>query len=444
MTASTVRELVARCLSAAGVGRVFTSAAAAERLSGMTLEAVDSPALAMLLADADGRIGPGPGAALLDSGTLRLSSRPGGRAASRVVRSVEEIPAAVQAAAAVASAPLVGTATLELKPELDAPVPSGLAPLPRTRLAPTPAPEIPEAARTLVLAGPGVVRAGAVEGLRAFAAAGGFGVTNSWGAKGVFNWQSAHHMGTAGLQARDFELLGFRGADLVIATGLDPEETREEHWSLGADVVWVDPAQLAPLAASWSRPRAHIEPNDFMQQMSAVCMPLQTSEKFPLSPGRVIGDLRSVLAGDDLVIADPGPAGLWLARAFPTTALGSVVVPAQVAPGFAAAAALAAGLREPRRRALAVTTGPLDPTTEGLLETARRLRAALVLEVWTDAALPGAIAVTSVDEHAPLLRKALSEDGVRVICVPVDLGDTDQLVAVAGDVIAWPDLWPSI
>ena len=28
--------------------------------------------------------------------------------------------------------------------------------------------------------------------------------------------------------------------------------------------------------------------------------------------------------------------------------------------------------------------------------------------------------------------------------VPVDLGDTDQLVVVAGDVIAWPGLWPSI
>ncbi len=443
MTPASVRGLIARCLSAAGVQRVFSSAAVGESLPGITAVPVDSPALARLLADADGRIGPGPGAAWLDAGKLRLSSRPGGSAAPRVVRTLEQVPGAVHDAATIAAAPLVGTATLELELDLDAVAPAGLDPVSRSLPSPGVAPEIPEAERILVLAGPGVVRAGAVAGLRALAAAGGFGVANSWGAKGVFSWQSEHHMGTAGLQARDFELLGFGKAELVIATGLDPDETPDERWSLGANVVWVEPTQLAALAAAWSRPRARIEPNDFMQQMSAVCLPLQRAQKFPLSPGRVIGDLRSELEGDDLLIADPGPAGLWVARAFPTTVLSSVVVPAQVAPGFAAAGALVAGLREPRRRAIAVTTGPIDPTSELVLETARRMGVPLVLELWTDAALRGALDVTSADEHAPLLREALGEGGVRVLRVPVDLGDTDQLVAVAGDVIAWPDVWPS-
>ncbi len=440
----TVGELIGRCLGAAGVRRVFLGATDGASIPGVTAVAVDSPGLAILLADADGRIGPGPGAAWLDAGRLRLSSRPGGSATPRVVRTLEEVPGAVHEAARVAAAPRVRTATLKLELDLAAAAPSGLDPVSGSLPSPGVAPEIPEAERILVLAGPGVVRAGAVAGLRAFAAAGGFGVTNSWGAKGVFSWQSEYHMGTAGLQARDFELLGFGKAELVIATGLDPDEAREDHWSLGAKVVQVEPTQLAALAAAWSRPRARIEPNDFMQLMSAVCLPLQTAKKFPLSPGRVIGDLRSELAGDDLLIADPGPAGLWVARAFPTTVRGSVVVPAQVVPGFAVAGALVAGLREPRRRAIAVTTGPIDPTSELVLETARRMGVPLLLELWTDAALPGALDVTRADEHAPLLREALGEGGVRVLRVPVDLSDTDQLVAVAGDVIAWPDLWPSI
>ncbi len=66
-----------------------------------------------------------------------------------------------------------------------------------------------DAARSIaVLTGPGVVRAGAVPGLHAVAAAGSLGVLNTWGAKGVFDWRSRHHLATAGLQSRDFELAG--------------------------------------------------------------------------------------------------------------------------------------------------------------------------------------------------------------------------------------------
>ena len=80
------------------------------------------------------------------------------------------------------------------------------------------------AERPMVLAGPGVVLDRAVAGLHALAAAGSLGVLNTWGAKGVFDWRSRHHLATAGLQARDFELGGVADADLVIATGIDPAE----------------------------------------------------------------------------------------------------------------------------------------------------------------------------------------------------------------------------
>ena len=104
-------------------------------------------------------------------------------------------------------------------------------------------------ARRVVLAGPGVVaRDGAVEGLRAFAAAANVGVANTWGAKGVFNWDSPHHLGTVGLQARDFELLGFADHDLIIATGVDRLEVRG-GFAL-APVRHVAPGDLAALAST--------------------------------------------------------------------------------------------------------------------------------------------------------------------------------------------------
>ncbi|HJR26258.1 MAG TPA: hypothetical protein VJ804_12355, partial [Acidimicrobiales bacterium] len=72
-----------------------------------------------------------------------------------------------------------------------------------------------------ILVGPGVVAAGAVAGLHAFADAVGCGVVNTWGAKGVLAWDDPRHFGTAGLQARDFELAGLGDVDLLVTSGLD-------------------------------------------------------------------------------------------------------------------------------------------------------------------------------------------------------------------------------
>src|SRR6266480_4643659 len=158
--------------------------------------------------------------------------------------------------------------------------------------------------RIVVLAGPGVVGTRSIDGLRAFAAAANVPVANTWGAKGVLPWDSPFHMGTCGLQARDFELLDFASYDAIVATGTD----------------------LA------------------------------------------VADVRAASPTGGVVVADPGVAGLWVARTFPTTAPGSVVVPAIATPGIAAALGLVAALRG--IPAIAVTTEPLDPTTLGVLELA--------------------------------------------------------------------------
>jgi thiamine pyrophosphate-dependent acetolactate synthase large subunit-like protein len=283
----------------------------------------------------------------------------------------------------------------------------------------------------VVLAGPRVIDEGALDGLRAFAEDGALGVANTWGAKGVFRWDSPHHLGTCGLQARDFELLGWADADLIVTTGLT-DEVATDRFAL-APVVDLTPTALAHVAGAV---RATSAPtNDLYARLAAVAQPGYADEKVPLHPARAAADLGAALPPGGLVAADPGVAGLWVARTFPTPALDPgaprrVVVPATREPGVAAR--LAAGAARAGRPAIAVTTGPIDAATTAQVESAASEHLSFVVAVWSDA---GDLAVAS--DHAALLSGALAEPGVTVVEVPVALADTDLLVEAAGDVVAW-------
>ena len=82
-------------------------------------------------------------------------------------------------------------------------------------------------------------------GLHAFADAAGCGVVNTWGAKGVFVWDDPRHFGTAGLQERDFELAGLGEVDVLVTSGLDPAEVTSRPWAGRAEVIDLDPLELA-------------------------------------------------------------------------------------------------------------------------------------------------------------------------------------------------------
>jgi Thiamine pyrophosphate enzyme, central domain len=423
----TVRVLLGRCLRAAGVDRVFGA-----DIPGVPGVATPEPAVTALLADCDGRLGPGPGCGMSPDGTLRLSSRPGARVEAVTITEAGDLPSAVAVAAAPARAE-AAAAALRLDLDLDAPAPPGSAPVvPAPNLA-VPEPLASVDGPVFVLVGPGVVRAGqgVIDGLRAFAAAAGVGVANTWGAKGVFAWDSPHHMGTAGLQARDFELLGFADAAMVVASGIDPDESARDRFAL-APVVPVSPARLSTdLGAQLGRARGDgIPPNQLYERLAAVAQPGYVDDKVPLHPARAVADLRAALPPGGVVAAEPGVAGLWVARTFPTTEPASVVVPATVAPGAAAGIALAAALRG--RPAVAVVDAPLDDATATVVDLARTLGLDLVISVWDSAASLGA-----ATDHAGALADAFTAPGVSEIRAPVAVADTNLLLEAAGPVVAW-------
>jgi thiamine pyrophosphate-dependent acetolactate synthase large subunit-like protein len=272
---------------------------------------------------------------------------------------------------------------------------------------------------------------GALDGLRTLAADGDLGVANTWGAKGVFKWDSPHHLGTCGLQARDFELLGWHDAEVIVTTGLT-DEVSPDQYAL-APVVDVEPADL--VAAARHILATGTPTNELYPRLAAVAQPGYADDKVPLHPARATADVGAVLPAGGFVAADPGIAGLWVARTFPTPALEPgaprrVVVPSQREPGVATR--LTSDAARAGRPAIAVTTAPLAQDTSALLDAATDDGLDLVVVVWGDAGT-----LLDAADHAARLAAALEAPGVTVVEVPVALDDTRLLVDAAGDVVAW-------
>ena len=253
--------------------------------------------------------------------------------------------------------------------------------------------------RVVILVGPGATLD--APALHALADHLGAPVANTWGAKGIYPWDDPHHMGTCGLQRDDFELLGFRGFDLVLAVGIDEMESPSHRFAL-TEFVTADPGTLGALrdtsAARMFAPR----PNDLYTRMAAIAQPGYVDHAFPRHPARAVMDLKRSLGPSTRVTAQPGLAGLWVARTFPTERMGSVIVPAIDRPGIGAAVGLVSAAQG--TDTVCVIQGPLDATTAEVMNIAAHQTFPLRLEVW-------------------------EED--------VDWSRTDDLIAAAGPVVAW-------
>jgi thiamine pyrophosphate-dependent acetolactate synthase large subunit-like protein len=412
----TAGDLLGGCLHAAGVRRIFGRPVAG--LSYVPVIPVEDPDLAALLADADGRTGR-LGAAWLPGQRLRIGAAPGLMVNAVKVEQPADLPSAV---ARIARPDIPESAELLIPFGLDWPAPADAFPLVPADLpgdlSGTLAKAKANPANVIVLAGPGVMRTGHVEDLRRLAEVTGWGVLNTWGAKGLFRWDDPHHLGTAGLQEQDFVLAGF-AERFVIQTGGDPRESPRARWRLG-DAAEVHPRFLGDLADRWDLPTLADPPDrsGLFQVMADLVAPRYTDESLPWNPARAAFELASTRPDGALVAADPGPAGYWVARAFPTTEANSVVVPATPVRGFAVAAAIVAALDG--RQAVAVASAPLDDVSKALLDLAVALDLPVTLQIWGDEA----------GEH-------LVGGQVRTIGLPIDFSLTEAMVDAAGPIVAW-------
>lgn len=434
-----VAEALAGALAALGVRRTVgldlgTSAGGLDHID------VEDPDLAVLLADADGAVNGGLGAAVLAGQLLHLSSLPGGTAYPQTVGSPEEL---LDTLAGI-DPMMPATTALHLDLDLGADVPDGL----------TVGGEIDrqmayqlgsslQVAALAVIAGVGVVRSGSVDALAFFAERLGVPVLNTVGAKGVFGWNSPYHAGTIGLQARDFELGGVDAAQVVITCGVGDDELPKGP---SGNVIELDPRQLMIAAEGWTRPDGGPAPRPpLYDALAAVTQPAYQRDAVPLSAPRAALHLAGAAPDDGVAIVEADLAGFWVGRAFPTAVPRSVVVATTPVPGFAAAGALMARLAG--RPSLGVRAGGKDAdvsdhSSEGDLEQAvlalaERLDAGVAVQAWGPDA-PG----LSADEHARATEADYrGESGptgrafVRPVAVAID--DLDEIVEVAGPPASW-------
>jgi len=286
----------------------------------------------------------------------------------------------------------------------------------------------------LILAGPGVADRGTQADLHALAAAASVGVLNTWGAKGLFDWRSRHHLATVGLQERDFELGGLAETDLVVATGLDPFEAPEERWRIAPAVI-VAPDTLGPLAETLGRPRREIPEVPLRTRLGSVTQRGWARESAPLAPTRTTRHYAQALGTHGLVAADAGMTGYWVARTFSTTRLGTTVVPSTQIPGMAVAAVIVARRSQPWRPALAVVDGVPDGITLALLDEAARMGIGVGVEAWDNAG-PALDAAA----HMERLRRLIVTPTQDVVGLSTDGGQISEMIEAAGPIVAWRGL----
>jgi acetolactate synthase-1/2/3 large subunit len=400
------------------------------------------------------------------------------------VSSAEIIPEVVRKAFKVAESEKPGSTHLELPEDVMA-RPLDAAPLPHHALV-QPEPGMKELQRAtevimaaenpIILAGNGAIRTHASRALRAFVHTTGIPVAETFMAKGLLDYEDPHALGTVGLQSRDYAMAGFEDADVVIAVGYDLVEHAPEHWNPHADkqIVVIDTVAaeideffipeveligdiahvLARLAAGCSRKQSDPPESDRLRELVfGVLRDARDDSHFPMRPPRVLADIRRALGKNDLLVSDVGLHKLWIGRVFPAHEPGTVLIANGLAGmGFALPTAIAAKLVDPRRNVVTVSGdgGFLMNCQE--LETAVRLRTAVVNVIWENGQF-GSIAwkqdkkfgrhfdvdfgnpdfvkladafgapawrCASADEFSQRLTQALALDVPSVIVVPID------------------------
>jgi acetolactate synthase-1/2/3 large subunit len=200
-------------------------------------------------------------------------------------------------------------------------------------------------------------------------------------------------------------MAGFEDADVVIAIGYDLVEHSPKHWNPRSDkkivVVDSEPAEID----EHFLPEVELIGDIYhvLSRLAEECRDVPHSggssrlrdivigrfeaakddEHFPMQPPRALWDIRQALGRQDMLISDVGLHKLWIGRMFPAHEPNTVLIANGLAGmGFALPCGIAAKLVHPERRVVTVSGdgGFLMNVQE--LETAMRLKTAIVNVVW--------------------------------------------------------------
>ncbi|MDH3948080.1 MAG: acetolactate synthase large subunit [Gammaproteobacteria bacterium] len=348
---------------------------------------------------------------------------------------------------------------------------------------------ISDARNPIILAGNGVIRNKAWQQLADFAKRLRIPVANTFMAKGVVPFKHTMALGSAGLQANDYVSCGFNKADVVICIGYDLVEYHPFLWHPTQDrtIVHIDqsPAEVdayysvevgvvGDIKHSLLRIMEIASPStaNAMRALRKAVIEDMNQHKddnsVPMKPQKIIWDLRTAMALEDIAISDVGAHKMWMARMFrcefPNTCL---ISNGFASMGIAVPGAIGAKLALPDRRVVAVTGDAGFMMNSQEIETALRYNIPFVILIWNDNGYgliewkqmndfgrPSNIKFNNPDfvQYAqsfgakgyriengenllPTLKKALNDNTVSIIDCPVDYSENLKLTAKLGEMI---------
>ena len=333
----------------------------------------------------------------------------------------------------------------------------------------------------IVMAGNGVIRGNASDQLVSFAEELNIAVATTFMAKGAMPFSHELSLGTVGLQAKDYVACGFQQSDVIICVGFDMVEFHPHIWHKYKDkkIVHIDmsPAEVdehyilevgvigdikAALieVAKCAKPHVGGFTDELRETIVGELNEHANDVNFPIKPQKIICDLRKVLKPDDVVISDVGAHKMWVARMFQAERPNTCIISNGFASmGIGVPGAIAAKMVNPNVTALTVTGDAGFMMNSQEIETALRMKVAIVILIWNDSEYglikwhqmrklgrPSHIEftnpdfvkyaesfgakgyrVSSADELVPTLEKAIADDTVVIVDCPVDYSENMKL-----------------
>jgi acetolactate synthase I/II/III large subunit len=340
--------------------------------------------------------------------------RPLTKMASQIV-SAQSIPTLVRDAFRVSQQERPGPVHLELPEDIAAenaeaalvpPHPVDLPVAPRSAIERAAA-LIAGAKRPLVMLGAAASRPHLAEPLSIFVRRLGVPFFNTQMGKGAVNGGSKLYMGTAALSERDWVHEAIDQADLILSIGHDTVEkppflmgaqgpvvihvgaipaTVEQVYFPQAEIIGDVGASLALLAdrLDGQLPNAAALLG-LREAILARLADRAEEDRFPLTPQRIVHDVRSVMPPDGVVTLDNGMYKIWFARNYRTQVANTLLLDNALATmGAGLPSAIAACLLHPERRVLAVCGDGGFMMNSQEIETAVRLRLNLVVLILED------------------------------------------------------------
>jgi acetolactate synthase-1/2/3 large subunit len=340
------------------------------------------------------------------------------------------------------------------------------------------------AKRPLVMIGAAGNRPWLVEALSAFVRRTGLPFFNTQMGKGAVTGGSNLYMGTAALSEKDYVHEAVDRADLIVSIGHDtvekppflmksaggPKVVHIGYHSASVEEVYHPDAEVAgdigasvmaladrldgKLAAEQPllslRPRILERLNDRAEE-----------DRFPITPQRIIHDVRKVMPEDGIVCLDNGMYKIWFARNYRTHVANTLLLDNALATmGAGLPSAMMAAMLYPERRVMAVCGDGGFMMNSQEMETAVRLGLNLVVVILNDSAYgmirwkqavdgfpdfgmsfgnPDFVRyaqaygakgsrVTAVADLAPTLEAAFEGGGVHLVDVPIDYSENTRVL----------------